>query len=153
MLAGHHAFPHARGREAIVHAHMNESVTLPHWPEPIRAVVSSALAKEPGLRPADAWTFASRLRGAMRAMGIGAQASACPVPAPASNVRSAPPEAACDRTMSSHDTLRDETFEVSRDELAGDGARRSGALASRESSTLRVVARPTARVAIASTRR
>jgi hypothetical protein len=89
----------------------------------------------------------------MRAMGVDARASACPVPAPASNQRRAEPDAFCDRTMSSHDTLRDETFEVSRDELTRDAARQGDTLASRESSTLRAVARPRPRVAIASTRR
>ena len=68
MLAGHHPFVAAKTREAVVRAHVP---SIPkEWPETIRGIVGSALEKSPAKRPKDAWTFASKLRHAVRELGV-----------------------------------------------------------------------------------
>ena len=71
MLAGHHPFVAAKTRENVVRAHVLEVPSIPKdWPESIRKIVASALEKSPANRPKDAWTFASKLRRAVRDLSI-----------------------------------------------------------------------------------
>ncbi len=71
MLAGAHPFARAASRDAMTQAHLYETPALPkEWPSPIRSIVRSALAKDSADRPRDAWTFSSRLRRAMTALGL-----------------------------------------------------------------------------------
>jgi len=71
MLAGHHPFVAAKTREQVVRAHVLEVPSIPKdWPETIRKLVGSTLEKSPAKRPKDAWTFASKLRSAVRDLSI-----------------------------------------------------------------------------------
>jgi eukaryotic-like serine/threonine-protein kinase len=60
-LTGHPPFT-GQTTEALLAQHRSESVPLETVPEPLRPLVTAAMAKDPGDRPADAATLVSELR-------------------------------------------------------------------------------------------
>lgn len=114
MLASAHPFAHARTRDELAQAHLYETPKLEKsWPAPIRALLHSALAKDPADRPRDAWTFAARLRRSLDVLGVSGDVLRT------DDVHVEQPK--CDpfapTRIVNEPTVRDVTLEVSREEL------------------------------------
>ena len=71
MFAGTYPFAYVKNREELLKAQLLEKPKFPdYWPESVRTIIASALEKAPAARPKDAFTFAAKLRRAVRELDV-----------------------------------------------------------------------------------